>query len=109
MSYNILGMVRDYERNVVVFNTLKWKFDHLGTNGVEWEEAWNINNGRYTNLRNGFQADESGFLDAEWDNDCWIEEVEEKQLEVFEKPTIEENISNFENEVRFGDANDVKF
>lgn len=92
MSYNIIGMVRDYERNVVVFNTLKWKFDHLGTTGVEWEEAYNINNGRYTNLRVGFEANDGGFLDAEWDNRCWIELEEES------KPEQYDTISLFENE-----------
>jgi len=85
MSYNIIGMVRDYERNVVVFNTLKWKFDHLGTTGMEWEEAWNINNGRYTNLREGFEAN-GGFVDADWDNRCWTpmeyeEPVQEQKID----------------------------
>lgn len=98
MSYNIIGMVRDYDRNVVVFNTLKWKFDHLGTTGVEWEEAWNINNGRYTNLKEGFEPNDGGFLDAEWDNHCWIErDISEEQQET-PPPPIQDIISLFEAE-----------
>lgn len=95
MSYNIIGMVRDYERNVVVFNTLKWKFDHLGTTGVEWEEAWNINNGRYTNIKEGLEINQGDFLDAEWDNRCWIESEEPTEPEP--KPIID-TMSMFESE-----------
>lgn len=95
MSYNIIGMVRDYEQNVVVFNTLKWKFDHLGTTGVEWQEAWNINNGRYTNLKEGFEPNDGGLLDAEWDNRCWIESEEPTEPEP--KPIID-TMSMFESE-----------
>jgi twinkle protein len=73
----------------------KVKFKHLGGQGIgDWK--YNFINGRYESIESG------------WNNTAWIESSE-KQLEVFEKPTIEENISNFENEVRFGDANDVKF
>jgi twinkle protein len=108
MSYNILGMVRDYDRNVVVFNTLKWKFDHLGTTGVEWEEAWNVNNGRYTNLKEGFEASEGLSLDAEWDNRCWIEEEEE---EIEQPKKVIDNISLFEEEgvPKTIDINEINF
>jgi twinkle protein len=92
MSYNILGMARDFERNCVNFRILKWKYSHLGSVGKEWEEAWNANNGRYTNLRPGFEANGHGLLEAEWDNRCWIEVEEER------KPQQLDTMSMFESE-----------
>jgi len=94
MSYNIIGMTRDYECGVVFFNTLKWKFDHLGTTGVEWSEAWNINNGRYTNLRDGFEPNDGVLIEAEWDNECWVK----SDSEYTTKPTKIDTIAIFESE-----------
>jgi hypothetical protein len=70
-------MARDFARNCVNFRILKWKYSHLGSVGKEWSEAWNINNGRYTNFKVGYEPDDSGHHDAEWDNRCWIESEED--------------------------------
>lgn len=95
MSYNILGMARDFEKGCVNFRNLKWKYSHLGKVGEEWQEAWNINNGRYTNLKEGFEPDGSGSLEAEYDNRCWIESTEP---EPEEPKQIIDTISLFESE-----------
>jgi len=95
MSYNIIGMVRDYDLGVVTFRNLKWKFDHLGTTGVEWSEGWNINNGRYTDLLEDFTPQEGIVVQANWDNRCWIES--EEQIEPEQKPIID-TMSMFESE-----------
>lgn len=74
MSYNILGLVRDYDREVVHIRTLKWKFQHLGTAGVDLFYKWNINNGRYTPI-DGYFDDSSNFIpNSIWNNQSWLEE-----------------------------------
>jgi len=96
MSYNILGMVRDYEHNMVQIRTLKWKFQHLGTTGQDIWVGWNINNGRYTEPDN-YWDDNCGYpADITWKNNSWINEkytpAEPEQIEVFEaaiKPNSE--------------------
>lgn len=105
MSYNILGMARDFERDCVNFRTLKWKYSHLGMVGKEWSEAWNINNGRYTNLKEGYEPN-GGLLEAEWDNRCWwIEDLGEEQDP---KPQID-TIAMFEQEPKRLDLNEINF
>lgn len=95
MSYNIIGMVRDYDLGVVTFRNLKWKFDHLGTTGVEWSEGWNMNNGRYTDLLEDFVPQEGITVQASWDNRCWIEL--EELIEQEPKQVID-TVSMFESE-----------
>jgi twinkle protein len=92
MSYNMIGMVRDFENNVVRFRTLKWKYQHLGSAGVEWCEAWNVVNGRYTDVRTGYDYKLGGDHDAVWDNSNWLKLPEAKPQSLFD------NISNFEND-----------
>lgn len=83
MSYNVIGLVRDFERNMVQIRTLKWKFQHLGSAGVDSWFGWNINNGRYTPPDTYY--DENSFVQADftWDNRSWLrdDEPEPKKTE----------------------------
>lgn len=92
MSYNMIGMVRDFENNVVRFRTLKWKYQHLGTAGHEWCEGWNLNNGRYTDVKVGYDYKTLEDHGAVWDNSNWLE------VPNLEPITIFDNIDNFEKE-----------
>jgi twinkle protein len=92
MSYNILGMARDFERNCVNFRILKWKYSHLGSVGKEWCEAWNFNNGRYADFRLGYEPTDNRNHEAEWDNECWVESIND------EPPAKITNIEAFESE-----------
>lgn len=78
MSYNIIGMVRDYERECVQIRTLKWKFQHLGTAGADSWYGWNINNGRYTEPNNAYdgEGDNPTFT---WDNMNWLSREPNKE------------------------------
>lgn len=87
MSYNIIGMVRDYERNLIHFRTLKVKFQHLGTSGIDWFEAWNINNGRFTQIEDGYDARCTHQPEIFWHNGNWMNS---KPWEKFEKEKINE-------------------
>ena len=92
MSYNIIGMVRDFERKVVRFKTLKWKYQHLGSAGEEWFEAWNSNNGRYTDLPSYYDETIEGEVQVDWDNNNWMPLPLEKTIPIFN------SIDNFEKE-----------
>lgn len=92
MSYNIIGMVRNFERRVVRFKTLKWKYQHLGAAGEEWFEGWNTNSGRYTDLPTWYDETHEGDIAVDWDNSNWLPPPEEKTISVFN------NISTFEAE-----------
>jgi twinkle protein len=105
MSYNILGMARDFERNCVNFRILKWKYSHLGSVGEEWTEAWNINNGRYTNFKVGYEPNDSKNHDAEWDNRCWIQVEGEPTPSA---PQID-TIAMFEQEPKKLDLKEINF
>lgn len=94
MSYNILGMSRNFDTGVVDFRNLKWKYGHLGTVGAEWSEAWNTNNGRYSNLAIGFKPAYGEQVQADWDNKCWLS-YENEEIN-FTVPTPEESINLFE-------------
>lgn len=77
MSYNIIGLVRDFERNLVQIRTLKWKFQHLGVAGIDNWYGWNINNGRYT-PPNEFYNESLHFTPTfTWDNMPWIKHKKE--------------------------------
>ena len=71
MLYNIIGMVRDYERECVQIRTLKWKFQHLGTAGIDTWYGWNINNGRYTEPDSHYDG-EGENPTFTWDNGNWL-------------------------------------
>tara|TARA_B100001167_G_C16774709_1_gene310545 strand:+ start:11278 stop:13110 length:1833 start_codon:yes stop_codon:yes gene_type:complete len=101
MSYNIIGMVRDYERQLIHFRTLKVKFQHLGTAGVDWFEAWNINNGRFNNVED-YDADSTHTPEVKWDNDNWL----------LPKPDMESQVLPFidpKDAFEEDDINDVPF
>ena len=83
MSYNIIGMVRDHELNMVQIRTLKWKFQHLGIAGVDTWVGWNINNGRYTAPHSHFDPDSVTPANVVWNNDNWLKIKEPiKQVEI---------------------------
>lgn len=86
MSYNILGMVRDYERNMVQIRTLKWKFQHLGVSGVDSWFGWNINNGRYTAPDGYYDESNMEQPSITWRSNSWLDEEEEHFEE--EKPLV---------------------
>lgn len=75
MSYNIIGIVRDHERDVVNIRTLKWKFQHLGVTGQDFYFGWNINNGRYTTLPSTFDALTDEKPNVEWKNNNWLDQL----------------------------------
>jgi twinkle protein len=77
MSYNIIGLVRDFERNLVQIRTLKWKFQHLGTTGVDNWFGWNINNGRYTPTKEYYDSNSMQDPTFKWDNKPWIDYYED--------------------------------
>ena len=89
MSYNIIGMVRDYSRNMVKFRTLKVKFQHLGSAGVDSWFGWNINNGRYTAPIDSYSETTTSAPDYKWDNRSWIFEEEEQESKPL--PTVSLN------------------
>jgi len=84
MSYNIIGLVRDYERNLVQIRTLKWKFQHLGVAGVDNWFGWNINSGRYTPTNEYYDENSTFDPSFDWDNKPWIDYVE-NDLEEFKE------------------------
>lgn len=89
MSYNIIGMVRNHERNLVQIRTLKWKFQHLGTMGVDNWYGWNINNGRYTEIENYYDETTTELPEIIWNNKNWLHEklsFEEKMALKPEEP-----------------------
>ena len=103
MSYHILGVVRDFEDQVVRIKTLKVKFLHLGSNEEETIYKYNINSGRYQDTKK--MIDDTG-LDvyiAEFNNDCWVKtkdpkeykqseiEVEEVKPKAFSKSHLNNN------------------
>lgn len=63
MSPHGLLVHRDYENGTVKVKVLKVKFSNLGENQAEEHYCWNVNNGRYTELRDG---------NPMWDNTNWI-------------------------------------
>lgn len=86
MSYNIIGMSKDNERGAVRFQTLKWKFDHLGTSGKEWFEMWNINNGRYTDIDGDYTIDDHHTPTCIWDNSNWLGKEEQPEINYNQLP-----------------------
>jgi twinkle protein len=73
MSYNIIGMVRDFERDIVHIRTLKWKFQHLGEAGRDVYLKWNMKNGRYEPINGYFDESSTEIPSAIWDNRSWLE------------------------------------
>ena len=103
MSYNIIGMVRDYELNMVQIRTLKWKFQHLGSSGVDTWVGWNINNGRYTSPASEFDPDGTALANMVWNNRSWLL----KDIEIEDKKPVE--IPTMNPIDVFGDDDEVPF
>jgi len=72
MAYNIIGMVKDYEHNLIHIRTLKWKFQHTGKPGVDMYVGWNMNNGRYTESYGEFDERTNPNPSWNWDNTNWL-------------------------------------
>lgn len=72
MAYNIIGMVRDYDNNIVHVRTLKWKFQHEGTAGQDVYCGWNLNNGRYAAPTSEFDEKTNPRPNFDWDNKNWL-------------------------------------
>lgn len=97
MSYNIIGMVRDYEHNLVKIRTLKWKFQHLGTSGIDNWYGWNINNGRYTAFDGYFDENSIDKPSIVYNNRSWLtnenapdEELADHPEDLLPTPTPQE-------------------
>lgn len=63
MSPHGLLVHRDYETSTVKIKVLKVKFANLGENQAHVDYCWNVNNGRYTPIKDG---------SPRWDNTNWI-------------------------------------
>jgi twinkle protein len=63
MSPHGILVHRDYENATVKIKVLKVKFANLGENQAHVDYCWNVNNGRYSEIRNGNPV---------WDNTNWI-------------------------------------
>lgn len=63
MSPHGILVHRDYENATVKVKVLKVKFANLGENQAHVDYCWNVNNGRYSELKNGSPI---------WDNTNWI-------------------------------------
>lgn len=86
MSYNIIGMVRDYEHNLVKIRTLKWKFQHLGTSGIDNWFGWNINNGRYTPFDGYFDEKSPNKPQIIYNNRSWLTNKSPPDAEIPKEP-----------------------
>ena len=63
MSPHGILVHRDYENATVKIKVLKVKFANLGENQAHVDYCWNVNNGRYSELKDGSPV---------WDNTNWI-------------------------------------
>lgn len=90
MSPHGWSVHRHFDAGYVEVKVLKVKFRNLGSNGESAYFAWNINNGRYTPIK-----DINSFIDGgtvEFDNSCWLDDdVKEQQLTDFTAPQVENN------------------
>ena len=63
MSPHGILVHRDYDNATVKIKVLKVKFANLGENQAHVDYCWNVNNGRYSELKDGNPI---------WDNTNWI-------------------------------------
>ena len=64
MSPHGILVHRDYENATVKIKVLKVKFANLGENQAHVDYCWNVNNGRYSEIRDGSPI---------WDNTNWMD------------------------------------
>ena len=94
MAYHMLGFVRDKERDLVMCETLKVKFQHLGSSSQTFWLGWNMNNGRYLSI--DFDPETNMQPVKGWDNNSWI--MNEEEI-LNEAPKEELKINNDTGEV----------
>jgi len=99
MSYHGLSVVRDFDRRLVKIKVLKVKFDNLGTNQAEMHFSYNVNNGRYSEIR-GDASDISIDPTPIWDNSYWLEEKAAQELIDYSEPSFQEVQDQFDMEER---------
>lgn len=80
MSPHGILVHRDYENATVKIKVLKVKFANLGENQAHVDYCWNVNNGRYSEIRNGSPV---------WDNENWISKEKDNPYEINKKLDIE--------------------
>ena len=107
MSYHIIGMVKDVEKELVRLMTLKVKFQHLGSQNEEFWLKWNPLNGRYlsVNYHEETQETEIGDMNNEdylsenfkgfFDNPMSDSHVS-KEVIIEKLPTTSNELSDFE-------------
>lgn len=88
MMPNGLLVHRDYERSLVKVKVLKIKFGFLGDNNAETHFAWNMNNGRYTELASSVTDDSIETPRALWNNKNWITNEDAKEEDLPEKKEL---------------------
>lgn len=64
MSPHGILVHRDYDQGLVKVKVLKVKFSNLGENQAHVNYGWNVNNGRYTKIKEG---------NPTWDNTNWLD------------------------------------
>ena len=92
MSYHGLLIHRDFEKKLVKVKVLKCKFRHLGENNSECNFAFNLKNGRYSEIRGNIDVGDFSVIN---DNKYWLEEKNE-QIEIKEYEQIEDPLSNYD-------------
>lgn len=112
MSYNILGMVRDFEMDYVHMRTLKVKFQHIGSAGVDAFFKWNKVNGRFADFEDKDPTMTFSYRDFNFDFSNWItgdidDEIERETIKTYGNNNNE--IINNEDvyEHRLGDDDDT--
>ena len=84
MSPHGILVHRDYDAGLVKVKVLKVKFANLGENQAHVNYGWNVNNGRYSRVKDGTPV---------WDNSNWLKDVS-NPFEVTKSLDIEfENLS----------------
>jgi twinkle protein len=92
MSYNILGVNREYECRLVHVKTLKVKFRHLGENQKDCFFSFNTINGRYIELQHQIDKADVDVPVKPLDNTNWItKKTEEIEIQTEIKPVIQPN------------------
>jgi len=94
MAYHILGFVRDVEKRLVMGETLKVKFQHLGAPDQSFWLGWNVNNGRYLSIP--FDPEVGMQEVTGWDNNSWL--MTDEQI-INESPKEQIQINNDTGEV----------
>ena len=77
MSYHILGFVRDVEKGLVRGETLKVKFQHLGSADQTFWLGWNYTTGRYKSI--DFDPEVNNQPVTGWDYNSWIDHEYDKE------------------------------